>query len=102
VENTGDIDITSEKVTIRATCTRLDDFWGNIALKFKSEEERSKVYSMSFLEIIKPQQTKTLSASFGIPAEMDGINLAGDYDILVILEIDGGVTDTEALKLTLY
>ncbi len=102
VENTGDIDITSEKVTIKATCTRLDDFWGNLALKFKGEEERSKTYSISFSEIIKPGQIKTLSASFRTLAEMDGISLAGDYDILVKLEIDGRVVDTKALKLTLY
>ena len=105
VENVGGADITSEKVTINATCVRLDDFAANLYLKTLDEEGRRETYTMDFSEMIGPGQTKILSASFSTLAEMEAggmkVNLAGDYDILVTLDIDGETMDAKELKLTL-
>lgn len=105
VENIGGADITSEKVTIKATCVRLDDFYANLYLKTLSKEERTETYTMDFSETIGSGQTKILSASFRTLAEIEAsgmkVSLAGDYDILVTLDIDGKTVDTVELKLTL-
>lgn len=105
VENIGGADITSEKVTINATCVRLDDFAANLYLKTLDEEGKRETYTMHFSEMIGPGQTKILSASFSTLAEMEAggmkVNLAGDYDILVTLDIDGETMDAKELKLTL-
>ncbi|MDI6889258.1 MAG: hypothetical protein QMC78_06210 [Methanocellales archaeon] len=106
VENTGSTNITSERVVIRATCTRLDDPVANFALKFKSEEERTTTYPMEFSELIELGQTETLSAAFNIPAEVEvsgtRISLAGDYDVGVTLSVDGIIVDAKELTLTLH
>ncbi|MFC1787391.1 hypothetical protein ACFLY8_05115 [Halobacteriota archaeon] len=105
VENIGGADITSEKVTINATCVRLDDFTANLYLKTLEEEEKMETYTMSFSEIIGPGQTKILSASFRTLSEIEygglEVSLAGDYEILLTLNIDGETTDAKELKLTL-
>ncbi|NYT00213.1 MAG: hypothetical protein GKB99_00600 [Methanocellales archaeon] len=105
VENVGDADITSEKVTINATCVRLDDFTGNLYLKTLDEEERTESYTMHFSEIIGSGQTKILSANFNTLAEIEyngvEVSLAGDYEILVTLDIEGETIDAKELELTL-
>ena len=105
VENVGGADITSEKVTIDATCVRLDDFTGNLYLKTLEEEERTESYTMYFSEMIGPGQTKILSASFSTLAEIEynglEVSLAGDYEILLTLDVDGEMMDAKELKLTL-
>jgi hypothetical protein len=105
VENVGGSDITSEKVTINATCIRLDDFTANLYLKTLEEGERTESYTMYFSEIIEPEQTKILSASFSTLAEIEysglEVSLAGDYEILLTLDVDGEMTDSKELKLTL-
>jgi len=102
IENTGDVDITSERATIKATCTKLSDPLGNALLASMSEEERSRTYAMDFSELINPGQTKMLLASFTTPEKMYGVSLAGDYDILVTLSINGKTIGTTEVKLTLY
>jgi len=106
VENTGDASITSERVDIRATCTRLDDPIANFALNFKSEEERTETYPMEFSELIEPGQTGTLAAAFNTPAEVEvsgtKVSLAGDYNIMVTLSVDGVTVDAKELTLTLH
>ncbi len=105
VENIGGSNITSEKVTINATCVRLDDFKANLYLKTLNEEERTESYTMHFSEVIGPGQTKTLSARFSTLAEIGysglEVSLAGEYDILVTLDIGGEIADSKELKLTL-
>ena len=105
VENIGGANITSEKVTINATCVRLDDFTANLYLKTLEEEERTESYTMHFAEMIGPGQTKILSASFSTLAEIEysglEVSLAGDYEILLTLDVDGETTDSKELKLTL-
>jgi len=102
MENTGTMDITSERATIKVTCTKLNDPLGGALLASMSEEERSRTYTMDFSESIKPGQTKTLSASFAVPEKLYGISLAGDYDILVTLSINGKTIGAMEVKLTLY
>lgn len=106
VENMGSTNITSERVVIRATCTRLDDPIANFALQFKSEEERTTTYPMEFSELIEPGQTGTLAAAFNTPAEIEvsgtRVSLAGDYNIVVTLSVDGVTVDAKELTLTLH
>ncbi|MDY6965198.1 MAG: hypothetical protein SVM80_04405 [Halobacteriota archaeon] len=101
VKNTGEVDISSETIEIRATCNKLDDFGGNLALKAMSEEDRSRISTLRFSETINPGQTKALSASFYTPEEMQGISLAGEYDIFIKLKANKKVVDSEKLTLTL-
>jgi len=67
-----------------------------------SEEERSRTYTMDFSEPINPGQTKTLSASFTTPEKMYGVSLAGDYDTVVVLNVNGKTVGSLEVKLTLY
>lgn len=102
VENTGDVDIISEKVTIRAYCRRLNDFMGNVALKALSKKDRSRTGIRSFSETIKPQQITRFQEKFSTPAKKRGVSLRGKYYIFVTLEVNGKTVDTRRVKLRLH
>ncbi len=102
IQNTGSRTITAEKVTVKATCVRLNDFLGNLVLQTKSQEEKTRSWTFDYTETILPAETKVVSALFNTQAEASGIRLAGDYDILVTLEVNGKYADSNSLRITLY
>jgi hypothetical protein len=106
IQNTGTKEITRERITVRATCMRLDDWRANRALKGMTEEERSETYTMELFERISPGETKSLSARFKTKKEMETkigkISLSGDYKVSVTISIDGKVIGSREVKLTLY
>ena len=93
-ENTGEADLTSEEVVIKAYCKNLDSMLGKMALKTLSDEERSKTIKLEYTVGVKPGEAGTLGASFQTDAEMEGVSLAGDYEVTVTLK-GNGVTFAE-------
>ncbi|MHC1565289.1 MAG: hypothetical protein ACXQS6_03100 [Candidatus Syntropharchaeales archaeon] len=100
-ENTGEADLTSEAVVIRAYCENLDSMLGKMALKTLSDEERSKTIRLKYTVDVKPGETGTLSASFQTDAEMEGVSLAGDYEVTVTLKGNGVTLAEKKLNLRL-
>ncbi len=105
VRNTGELEITSERVVITATVTRLDDWLANKALGAKSKDEKTYTFTMDFNVLIYSGQTETLSAAFNVPKELETsigkISLAGDYDITLDVSANGNNIGTRNVKLTL-
>jgi hypothetical protein len=102
VLNTGTENITTERVIVKATCIKLFDFWANLLLQTKSEEERSRTWIFDYTEAISPKETKKLYAIFNTQAETSGIRLAGEYNIVVTLKVNGRYADSKSLKIALY
>ena len=102
VKNTGEVDMTSEKIIITVKCVKLESFGGNMVLKGLSDEEKTEIYTLSFSGVISPGESKTLSAKFDTPEEMSGVSLAGEYDLTLTLKVDGYSLDQEKMNLVLY
>lgn len=102
IQNTGSMAITAEKVNVKATCVRLNDFVGNLVLQTKSQEEKTRSWTFDYTETISPGETTAVSAIFNTQTEASGIPLAGDYDILVTLEVNGKYADSRSIRITLY
>ena len=102
IKNTGEVDMTSEKIVITVKCIELESFGGNMVLKGLSDEEKTETYTLSFSGVISPGESKTLSAKFDTPAEMSGVSLAGEYDLTLTLKVDGYSLDQKKMNLVLY
>lgn len=100
-ENTGEVAITSEEVVIKAYCKRLDSLLGRAALKTLSDEERSMVTSLHYNVNVPPGDTGELGASFQTEAEMEGVSLAGDYEVTLTLKGNGVTLGSKTLDLRL-
>lgn len=88
VKNTGTDDITSEKIDITARLVKLKSTTANLALKTLSDDKKKRSYSKTYKELIIPGDTKNLSAVFTTQAELEGISLAGEYDIYIKLYVN--------------
>ncbi len=100
VKNTGTEEITSEKIDITAKLLKLDGA-ANLALKALSDEKKTRKYSMPYSKSILPGETKNLSAVFSTQKELEGISLAGEYDIYVKLSVNDVNVGSSSLILKL-
>ena len=101
VGNTGTENIISETIEIQAKARSLNDFFANLALTAMSNEKKTMTFSTEFTEEIKPGMIKTLTRVFPTPRELKGRNLAGNYDITVILSVNGQKVESKTVKLKL-
>ena len=101
VLNTGTENIISETIEIQAKAKSLNDFLANLALTAMSNEKKTMTFTTDFTEDIKPDTIKTLTRVFPTPRELKGRNLAGNYDITVILSVNGQRVESKTVKLKL-
>ena len=101
VSNTGNEIIKSETIEIQAKARSLNDFLANLALKVMSNEKKTMTFTTEFTDEIKPQMFKTLTRVFPTPRELKGRNLAGSYDITVILSVNGQRVESKTIELKL-
>jgi len=101
VSNTGSEIINSETIEIQAKARSLNDFIANLALTMMSNEKKTMTFTTEFTEEIKPQMFKTLTRVFPTPQELKGRNLAGRYDITVILSVNGQRVESKTIELKL-
>ena len=101
VKNTGTVEITSEKIDITAKLIKLEGTAANLALKALSADKKTRSYSMPYKVSIQPGETKELSAVFTTQKELEGISLAGEYDIYIKLYVNNlnAVSSSLFLKL---
>jgi hypothetical protein len=106
VQNTGNVDITSETVTINAMVTRLDDWRANRALDSMSESEKSQTFTMDFTQTISSGTTGTVSARFQTQKNKEtsigSISLSGDYTVSLAVSIGGISIGSKQVSLTLH
>lgn len=101
VANTGTEKITNETVEIKAKVKTLDDFLANLALKTMSDEKKTREFSLDFETEIKPGTKEKISAYFNTVKEMEGRNLAGDYDVTITLSVNGQKIEARTFPITL-
>ncbi len=101
IANIGKEKITNETIDIKAKVNTLDDFVGSLALKVLSEDKKTRTYTMSFDEEIKPETVKPLSAVFHTVQEMQGRNLAGTYAVTITLSVNGQKVESRRVPITL-
>jgi len=101
VGNTGTENVISETIEIQAKARSLNDFFANLALIAMSNEKKTMTFTTEFTEEIKPGMIKTLTRVFSTPRELKGRNLAGNYDITVILSVNGQKVESKTVKLKL-
>ena len=101
VGNTGTENINSETIEIQAKAMSLNDFLANLALTAMSNEKKTMTFTTEFTEEIKPGMIKTLTRVFSTPRELKGRNLAGSYEITVILSVNGQRVESKKIKLKL-
>ena len=73
----------------------------NLALKALSDEKKTRTYSMPYKVSIQPDETKQLSAVFTTQKELEGISLAGEYDIYIKLYVNNMKVGSSSLLLKL-
>ncbi|GFO97299.1 blue (type 1) copper domain-containing protein [groundwater metagenome] len=100
--NTGTENIVNETIEIKAKAKSLEDFFANLALVAMSDEKKTMSFSMNYDEEIKPGMIKPLTHVFSTPGELKGRNLAGTYDITVILSVNGQKVESKSIKLKLH
>lgn len=101
IANTGTEKIVNESIEIRAKVKSLDDFLANLALKFMSDESKTRTFPMDFEEEIQPDSIKPLVADFQTQQELQGKNLAGKYMVTVILSVNGQKVAGKVVPITL-
>ena len=101
IANTGTEKIVNESIEIRAKVKSLDDFLANLALKFMSDESKTRTFPMDFQEDIQPGSIKPLVADFQTQQELQGKNLAGKYMVTVILSVNGQKVAGKVVPITL-
>ena len=101
IANTGTEKIVNEKIEIKAKVKSLDDFLANLALKFMSDESKTRTFPMDFQEDIQPGSIKPLVADFQTQQELQGKNLAGKYMVTVILSVNGQKVAGKVIPITL-
>lgn len=101
IKNTGTVEITSEKIDITAKLLKLKSTAANLALKAVSAEKKTRSYSMPYKVSIQPDETKELSAVFTTKKELEGISLAGEYDIYIKLYVNNMKVGSSSLLLKL-
>jgi cell division septation protein DedD len=102
IANAGTENITKESVEIRAKVETLDDTMANLALKFMGDDKKTRTFNIDFDENITPGTVKPISAYFQTQQEMQGRNLAGTYDITIILSVNGQKVDAKVMPVTLH
>lgn len=102
VANAGTENITKESVEIRAKVETLDDSMANLALKFMGDDKKTRTFDIDFDEGIKPGTVKPISAYFQTQQQMQGRNLAGTYQIIIILSVNGQKVDAKAMPVILH
>ncbi|RJS70841.1 MAG: hypothetical protein CW694_06655 [Candidatus Syntrophoarchaeum sp. WYZ-LMO15] len=100
-ENTGVVPITQEEVIIRAYCERLDSTLGRLALRTMTEDQRTSTTRRTYSVNVNPGEIGTLAASFRTEREIEGVSLAGDYEVTVILKGNGITLEVRKLELRL-
>src|SRR3989304_9763425 len=101
IANTGTEKIVNESIEIKAKVKSLDDFLANLALKFMSDESKTRTFPMDFQEDIQPGSIKPLVADFQTQQELQGKNLAGKYMVTVILSVNGQKVAGKVIPITL-
>lgn len=101
VKNTGTEEITSETIDITARLVKLKSSAANLALKALSDDKKTRKYSMDRKNTIQPGETKDLSAIFTTQKELEGISLAGEYDVYMKLSVNGVNVGSSSLVLKL-
>ncbi|MCK5661150.1 MAG: hypothetical protein KAH86_07300 [Methanosarcinales archaeon] len=101
IKNIGTDEITSEKIDITARLVKLKSTAANLALKALSDEKKTRTYSMPYKNSIQPGETKKLSAVFTTQKELEGISLAGEYDVYVKLSVNDVNVGSSSLVLKL-
>ncbi|VVB91752.1 Uncharacterised protein [uncultured archaeon] len=102
VANAGTENITKESVEIRAKVETLDDTMANLALKFMGDDKKTRTFNIDFDDAIAPGTVKPISAYFQTQQEMQGRNLAGTYQITIILSVNGQKVDAKIMPVTLH
>ncbi len=101
VGNTGTENIGSETIEIKAKARSLDDILANIALLAMSEEKKTMTFTMEYNEEIKPGMIRPFTNVFPTLRELRGRNVAGIYDIMIILSVNGQKVEAKSIKLKL-
>jgi hypothetical protein len=101
IANTGTENINNETIYIKAKVKTLDDFIANLALKAISDKMKTREYTMDFKEEIEPGTIKPISAVFKTVKELNGKNLAGKYNVMVILSVNGEKVDSKVIQISL-
>ncbi len=101
VGNIGKENIVGETIEIRAKVKSLDDSLANLALAAMSDQKKTMAFAMNFDEDIKPDTIKQLTYVFPTPRELKGRNLAGTYEITVILSVNGQKVESKTIKMRL-
>jgi plastocyanin len=102
IANAGTENITKESVEIRAKVETLDDTMANLALKFMGDDKKTRTFNIDFDENITPGTVKPISAYFQTQQQMQGRNLAGTYQITIILFVNGQKVDAKVMPVTLH
>ncbi|MEA1906251.1 MAG: hypothetical protein U9N12_04760, partial [Euryarchaeota archaeon] len=99
--NNGDAAVTKERIIMTATAVKLDNRLANMALKTKSEEDKTETYEMSFTETIGGGESCTLCAVFNLPAKVSGVSIAGIYHSTIEVYADDTLIGTKTMDLHL-
>ena len=99
--NNGNETVMKERIVMTATAVKLDNFAANLALKTKSDEEKTETYSLEFTEQINSGESCALSAEFDLPAKVSGVSIAGLYHVTIKVYTDDTLIGTKNLDLHL-
>ncbi len=102
IANAGAENITKESVELRSKAETLDDTIANLALKFMGDDKKTRTFKIDFDENITPGTVKPISAYFQTKQQMLGRNLAGTYQITIILSVNGQKVDAKVIPVTLH
>lgn len=99
--NNGNETVMKEKIVMTATAVKLDNFAANLALKTKSDEEKTETYSLEFTEQIESGESCALCAEFDLPAKVSGVSIAGLYHVTIEVYTDDTLIGTKKIDLHL-
>ncbi len=102
IANAGTENITKESVELRSKAETLDDTIANLALKFMGDNKKTRTFKIDFDENITPGTVKPISAYFQTQQQMLGRNLAGTYQIMITLSVNGQKVDAKIIPETFH
>jgi len=103
--NNGNETVTNERIVMTAVAVKMDDWKVNMALKTKSEEEKTETYELKFDEQIKSNESCELAAQFNLPAKIETdigkVSISGIYHATIKVYADDTLIGTKEMDLHL-
>ena len=103
--NNGHETVMEERIVMTAVAVKMDDWKVNMALKTKSDEEKTETYELEFDEQIKSKESCELTARFNLPAKIETdigkVSIAGIYHATIEVYADDTLIGTKEMDLQL-